>query len=157
MKKNPTLFTALIFILIACLLFGSTFMIQESKNQGNRLGPRFFPRLILLLIVMFNLILAYQAYRYPEEQKKVKKVPDEKRKRFIGTIVISVLVGFSFTLLGGFTTIFFFVLSFLIIWGQRKLKVLFLTPTLVTLGAFLLFYKLLSVRMPKGIIDALFY
>ncbi|RCW41995.1 MULTISPECIES: tripartite tricarboxylate transporter TctB family protein [unclassified Halanaerobium] len=156
MKKNPTFITAVIMILIATLLFISTYSIQVSGEQGNRLGPRFFPRLMLGLIIFFNLVLAYQSYRYPEEQKKVKPIPKDKQNRFIGTAVLGVLTGFSFNYLGGFTAIFLFVLLFLIIWNQKRIKVLVLTPILVTAGAYLLFHELLSVRMPKGIIDALF-
>ncbi|MGM0603267.1 MAG: tripartite tricarboxylate transporter TctB family protein [Bacillota bacterium] len=156
MKKNPTLITAIIIILIAALLFISTYFIQVSGEQGNRLGPRFFPRLMLVIIISFNLILAYQAYRYPEEQKKVKPIPKDKQNRFIGTAILGILTGLSFDFLGGFTTIFLFVFLFLIVWNQRRIKVLILTPILITSGAYLLFHELLSVRMPKGIIDAIF-
>src|SRR6056297_2600815 len=108
MKKNPTFITALIIILIATLLFISTYSIQVSGEQGNRLGPRFFPRLMLGIIILFNLILAYQAYRYPEEQKKVKSIPKDKQNRFMGTAILGVLTGLSFNFLGGYTTIFIF-------------------------------------------------
>lgn len=156
MKKNPTLITAIIMILIATLLFISTYSIQVSGEQGNRLGPRFFPRLMLGFIIFFNLVLAYQSYRYPEEQKKVKPIPKDKQNRFIGTAVLGVVTGLFFNYLGGFTTIFLFVFLFLLVWNQKRIKVLLLTPILVTAGAYLLFHELLSVRMPKGIIDALF-
>ncbi|HKL12083.1 MAG TPA: tripartite tricarboxylate transporter TctB family protein [Halanaerobiales bacterium] len=156
MKKNPTLIAAIAFIIVCLLLFGATFSIRVSGEQGNRLGPRFFPRLILGLIILFNAVLAYQSYRYPEEQKEVEKIPEDRRKRFIGTTILGVLTGVAFTILGGFTTIFLFVFAFLIVWKQRDLKVLILTPIFITLGAYLLFYELLSVRMPKGFIDALF-
>lgn len=156
MKKNPTLIAAIVFIIVCLLLFGATFSIRVSGEQGNRLGPRFFPRLILGLIILFNLILAYQSYRYPDEQKEVEKIPEDRKKRFIGTTILGILTGFSFNILGGFTTIFLFVLAFLLVWNQRRIKVLLLTPIFITLAAYLLFYELLSVRMPKGFIDALF-
>src|SRR6056297_4304912 len=137
MKRNPTFIAAIAFIIVCLLLFGVTFSIRVSGEQGNRLGPRFFPRLVLILIILFNVILAYQAYRYPEEQKEVKKIPEDRQKRFIGTAILGVLTGFLFSFLGGFTTIFLFVFAFLIVWNQRRLKILILTPTFITLGAYL--------------------
>ena len=140
MKKNPTLIAAIAFIIVCLLLFSATFSIRVSGEQGNRLGPRFFPRLILGLIILFNVVLAYQSYRYPEEQKEVKKIPEDRRKRFIGTTILGILTGFAFNILGGFTTIFLFVFAFLILWNQRDLKVLILNPIFINLGYYLLFY-----------------
>lgn len=155
-KKNPVLCVAIIFIVGALFFLASTYSIKETHLVGSGVGPRFFPRLTLISIIFTSVLLAFNALRNPEKQKETKISSPKEKKRLLGVLILSLLLGFSFSWIGGYTTIFLYVLFFLLIWGQRNLKTVLLTPMLVTLSIYLLFYQLLSVRMPRGLIDSLF-
>lgn len=151
--NNATVRAALVIIAICGLLFLATFSIQTAYVSGNNLGPRFFPRVILGIIVLLNLALLYQAIRYPEELKEVKKIDPEKKKRMLRTMLVSVLFAVLFRYLGGMVTIFLYGFGFMWAWRVKSPLTIVLFPLGITAGAYLVFHVLLSVRFPPGILE----
>lgn len=155
--RNSTLkFAIILYILIAIFLFITTFWIPVLDIYRNKFGPSFFPQVILLAIIFLNIIWLYQVIKQPETNIPYNKVSKEIKIRFVKTIIISLLFGILFSWIGGIAAIFLFVLSFFWVWNIRKPAILILFPIIISLGVYLIFYKFLSVRLPKGIFGGLF-
>jgi hypothetical protein len=144
------------YILIAVFLFIATFWISTISAGKNQLSPRFFPQVILSCIIFLNIIWLYQVIKDPEANVVFKKVSKEKKIRLTKTIIISLVFGILFNWLGAIPAILLCVLGFFWAWDIRKPVILILFPVGISLGVYLIFYKLLSVRLPMGIFKGLF-
>jgi len=146
----------ILYILIAVFLFIATFWIPTLSTGKSQLSPRFFPQVILLCIIFLNIIWLYQVIKDAEANVVFKKISKEKKIRLTKTIIISLIFGILFNWLGAIPAILLFVLGFFWAWNIRKPIILILFPVVISLGVYLIFYKLLSVRLPMGIFKGLF-
>lgn len=156
MRNSSIKFTIILYILIAAFLFIATFWIPTLSAGRSQLSPRFFPQVILLCIIFLNIIWLYQVIKDPEENVVFKKIPKEKKIRLTKTIIISLIFGILFNWLGAIPATLLFVFAFLWAWNIRKPLTLIIFPVAVSLGIYLIFSKLLSVRLPMGIFKGLF-
>jgi len=146
----------ILYILITVFLFIATFWVPTLSAGKSQLSPRFFPQVILLCIIFLNIIWLYQVIKDPEANVVFKKISKEKKIRLTKTIIISLIFGILFNWLGAIPAILLFVLGFFWAWNIRKPLILILFPVVISLGVYLIFYKLLSVRLPMGIFKGLF-
>lgn len=153
----------IVLFLVAVVFFGLSFYIptldQSIEIYQNRLGARFFPQFLLCGIMILSLIVIYIDYRKSKNNKSTKGsrlFSPEVKKRILSIFILVLGFGVIFDWLGAFLSIFIFVFFYLWNWGIKKLHILILTPTCVALGIYLVFTKLLSVRLPLGIFETLF-
>lgn len=156
MRNSNLKIIIIIYILIAVFLFITSFWIQTLSAGKTQLSPRFFPQIILSCIIFLNIIWLYQVIKVPEANVVFKKVSKEKKIRLTKTIIISLIFGILFNWLGAIPAILLCVLGFFWAWNIRKPVILILFPVGISLGVYLIFYKLLSVRLPMGIFKGLF-
>jgi len=153
--KNYTYITSLIIILIAIFLFGVTYQIRTTEICENRLGPRFFPRVVLGGIILLSTLLLLKSKKIVQVNNK-KSISEDNYKRFRNTIFLSFLFGLLFCWLNGIVAIFIFFLGMLLIWNVRKISELIFYPAITTFLIYIIFHVFLSVRFPRGILGNLF-
>ncbi len=152
-------------VIVATVMFlGSIFLwfvadqFPSFEKYAN-VDSDFWPKTVLVVIALTSLPILYQSIRKlisvknsPEIQLE-ENIPKEKVnvKRIIlmASVTIAYLLGFRII---GFliATIIFLVMSIWLL-GVRKKKVLVLFPVLFTTGITLLFVKLLSLPLPRGV------
>jgi len=149
--KKLTIIIIIIILFFSILLFILSFYIPTAEILKNRVGPAFFPKMILLGIMTLSIIFLFQTLKRPIEDKNVRIIVPKNRNRLILIAFITVLSGLLFNIIGGFLTIFFIIISYLWVWNIRKGLTLIIYSVGITLIIYLIFHLLLSVRLPKGI------
>lgn len=164
-KDNIIILTILI---ISVIFFGLSFYIPTLDNTipiyRYELGARIFPQIVLMGIIILSMVIIYKNYKIHKSAQEKRgsdslyQVQKNKRDRSYNINIFLLVILFSalFNWLGAFASMFLFV--FFYIWnkGMRKISTLILTPTGVVLSVYLIFYRLLSVRLPKGIFSRFF-
>ncbi|MFZ7120122.1 MAG: tripartite tricarboxylate transporter TctB family protein [Eubacteriaceae bacterium] len=159
---DKTSIVLIAIFIVATIFFWLSFHIPVLDHAipmyKNRIDAGVFPKVLTGLIMVLSIIVIYLDYKTAKSGKLKKNdivffKDSETRNRIIANFVLVFLSAIFFNVLGAFLTIFFFVLIYLWIWGIRKLSLLLLTPLFVDLGIYVIFYRLLSVRLPKGILE----
>lgn len=164
-KDNIIIITILV---ISVIFFGLSFYIPTLDNTipiyRYELGARIFPQIVLMGIIILSMVILYKNYKNHKSVKEKKSSAALNQVRGIkkdhsynfNIFLLVILFSALFNWLGAFASMFLFV--FFYIWnkGIRKISTLILTPTGVVLSVYLIFYKLLSVRLPKGIFSRFF-
>jgi len=117
------------------------------------MGPGFWPRIVLVFLmglIIFAIVI--------EIRKMIKKVSQEEDKnqkisykKFIFALVVSFGYFFIMRYVGFVIATLVFQGMFLFVQGVRQVKILILTPSVLTLLLFILFIKLMYLPLPKGI------
>ncbi len=153
--ENKNIIISATFVACAIFFLVASYWIPTVAFEDTQIGPRFFPRMLLIFIFLLNIILIIKSNKYFSDYIQSKENTKSFRRRFIGTIIASLAFGFLFNWLGAYIAIFIFVFAFLLIWDIRKPLILIVTPISTSLGVYLVFHKLLEVRLPKGIFGSL--
>jgi len=154
--KKISVMIYLLFIVISIILFVNSFSIPNPEVIQNRFGPQLYPQIILIGIIVLVSFLLYREIEINNKKESEVKEIYKNKNRFFQTIFISLIFAFLFSWLGGILSIFIFTLAFIWIWRIRKPFNLIFFPILVTLGIYIIFHVLLSVRFPKGFIGNFF-
>lgn len=154
--KKGSIKVPVIMIVISVIFLYFSFDIK-TLGTGKDIGPRFFPQVVLTLIMILSLIDLLII-----SKNKVREIHKNQFKnkifnfRLYVTIFNAFVFCFLFCFLNSYLAIFTFVLLFLLVWNTRSPTILLFIPTVTTLGVYLLFHKLLSVRLPVGILGKFF-
>ena len=151
LSGNKKMAIPVIFIVCAVFFFISSFWIPIVEFEASQVGPRFFPRMLLCFIIFLNILLIFKSKKENQSHLSAEEPSSSHKKRFVGTVISAIVFVILFSWLGAYVAMFFFVLGFLIVWGIRTPLTLILTPSLTSIGVYLVFHKLLEVRLPKGI------
>ena len=155
--ERSNLITTLAYLVITAILLGFSYEIPAKTADGGPLGPRFFPQLLLIILFVLNGInLIFSFRKGGANIQTIMTFEPARSKRFLLTVLATLLFGLLFCLVNGYLAIFVFVCVFLWIWETRRVITLVVTPILTTLGVYLLFHELLNVRLPKGFLGHLF-
>jgi len=156
LMEKGRIIVSVIIIIISVFFLYSSFDI-ETLGIGKDIGPRFFPQVVLTLIIILSLIdlLIISKNKVREENIYQFKNKTSNFRLYI-TIFNALIFCFMFCFLNSYLSIFIFVLLFLLVWNTRSPIILLLIPTVTTLGIYLFFHKLLSVRLPVGILGKFF-
>lgn len=138
------------------LLAGYFYKLTYSFKQISKydvMGPGFWPRIVLVFLmglIIFAIVI--------EIRKMIKKVSQEEDKnqkisykKFIFALVVSFGYFFIMRYVGFVIATLVFQGMFLFVQGVRQVKILILTPSVLTLLLFILFIKLMYLPLPKGI------
>lgn len=139
----------IILIVIGGLFFKESFAITSGRS-ADPIGPAGFPQAILAFILVLLLISLFNAIR-KMRSNQVEKSPLHLNMAYFGlliAIVVFILLNdiISFTLA---SIVFCFVLFLLL--GQKRYVKMMVNSIVVSIAFTLVFGKILSVPLPRGI------
>jgi putative tricarboxylic transport membrane protein len=159
MKKGPIIGNAVILIFFLFMLLES-FKLHEIRRFGE-LGSGFWPMLILALSSLLSAILLISSLmkrkekgeREPAEDPSPESIADRKRARNIVILssVATLFYIFAMQWVGFAIATLLFVLTFIVILGERRKWVLIFSPVLVTVFILVVFSKFIAIPFPRGI------
>jgi putative tricarboxylic transport membrane protein len=127
--------------------------IDENPIPG-QLGPAFWPRMILLLLMLSCVLKALESFlafgKGVADVGLSSPPPEVNVPKLVAMIVMVVAVVFFLDILGFALTNFLFLLLFLRIAGLRKKLSLFLVSFLGTIFLLYLFVWVVYLPLPKG-------
>ena len=146
-------------IVISLITFiGALYLYHETNKFGfidlyGGLGPAFWPKVLLVLLMAFSAGVAINVYR------KVKKgllpaaavtLDSGKIQLFsaMGLIVLYILL---MKIIGFLVLTPFVMIAFMYLLGEKSKGWIFTIPFVLTLGIVLLFTKVMYVPLPRGI------
>lgn len=128
------------------ILLGLFFFINSI---GMTLMNAIYPRTLCVLMILLGAVIGVQAYRKEDSSKEEKDMDYKRVFASILTLIIYLLVleklGFIIS-----TTLMVFLIPTML--GYKNVKVKLLTGIILSLTIYLVFGKLLSVHLPKGIL-----
>ncbi len=140
---------------VAWVLFYVATTFPQLKF-ADRVGPAFWPKTILLAIIVLsgflflkNVIAGLRANKFGRGEVAV--LEKEGTKGLIVAIGLSIVYGFSVPYSGFLLSIFLFQVFFLLILKVKKVLVLVLFPLSLTVTLYIIFIKVLYIPLPRGV------
>jgi putative tricarboxylic transport membrane protein len=151
-KVKPLIGPLLIFI-AAVYFYVLAGSIDENPMPG-QVGPAFWPRVILVLLMASCVLKAFEAYlafgQGLAEMGVESAPPDINVSKLIVMIILILAVVPGMEILGFALANFIFLILFIRIAGMRKLPSLIVTSLLGTIFLLYLFGKVVYLPLPKG-------
>jgi len=136
------------FIIVMGLFFKDSFVITSDRS-ADPIGPAGFPQILLIIIIVLLLISLFKTIgklKYGEEKGEPLNLNFAYFGLLLGIIVFIILNDLiSFTL----STIVFTFFLFLLL-GQKRYVRMFVQSILVAIIFTIIFGKVLSVPLPRG-------
>lgn len=168
MKKTQTkafsnLVVSLLLIALELFAWVQTGNIKTAKNAA--VQPSTFPRIMIIGMTVFTVILLVQSVikllKMEQTDPLAQKAPSMNFVKDKGVLAALFLIALCALYVWGFRTLGYvlvsMILSGIVMWliGVRKPVQLVLIAVLVPLGMWLVFYKLLQVNIPMGVLQFL--
>ena len=168
MKKTQTkafsnLVVSLLLIALEVFAWVQTGNIKTAKNAA--VQPSTFPRIMIIGMTVFTVILLGQSVvkllKMEQTDPLAQKAPSMNFVKDKGVLAALFLIALCALYVWGFRTLGYvlvsMILSGIVMWliGVRKPVQLVLIAVLVPLGMWLVFYKLLQVNIPMGVLQFL--
>jgi len=122
----------------------------DVNPMPGQLGPAFWPRALLILLMVSCGIKALEIYRAPSEGAAKKTSSGVDTLKLVLMIVAVLGVVFLMDMIGFVLANFLFLLLFMRIAGYRRMASLTLISALGTIGLLYLFVKVVYLPLPKG-------
>lgn len=149
---KPLMGPLLIFI-AAVYFYVLAGSIDENPMPG-QVGPAFWPRVILILLMASCVLKALESYlafgKGIADMGVESAPPDVSVSRLIAMIILVLAVVPGMEILGFALANFIFLILFIRIAGMRKLPSLIVTSLLGTIFLLYLFGKVVYLPLPKG-------
>lgn len=140
---------SLILALVA-VVFASSANIPQFGQESDP-GSAFYPRIVAVGLAILAVGLALQRGGW-------ESFPRGKGAVRVGAILLLLIFYAGLLEVAGFIlATFLFLISSLLITGVRRLLVLALLPAGVSVAVFYVFYRLLEVSLPRGIVEGLLF
>ena len=168
MKKTQTkafsnLVVSLLLIALEVFAWVQTGNIKTAKNAA--VQPSTFPRIMIIGMTVFTVILLVQSVikllKMEQTDPLAQTAPSMIYVKDKGVLAALFLIALCALYVWGFRTLGYvlvsMILSGIVMWliGVRKPVQLVLIAVLVPLGMWLVFYKLLQVNIPMGVLQFL--
>ena len=168
MKKTQTkafsnLIVSLLLVALEVFAWVKTYDIKVAKNAA--VQPSAFPRIMIVGMAAFTVILliqsVYKLLRMKDDDPLAKKAESMNFIKDKGVLAALFVIALCALYVWGFRSLGYVAVSMLlsgiIMWliGVRKPVQLVLIAVLVPLGMWLVFYKLLQVNIPMGVLQFL--
>ena len=168
MKKTQTkafsnLVVSLLLIALEVFAWVQTGNIKTAKNAA--VQPSTFPRIMIIGMTVFTVILLVQSVikllKMEQTDPLAQKAPSMNFVKDKGVLAALFLIALCALYVWGFRTLGYvlvsMILSGIVMWliGVRKPVQLVLIAVLVPLGMWRVFYKLLQVNIPMGVLQFL--
>jgi len=134
-----------LFFIFLSLIF---YLLSFSFPSNEDVGPAIVPRLWIFILIPLNLVLLVSILI---KKEKIMSTTDSNRSvfKFLGLLVLY-LLGIHF--LGYFFSTFFFVIAGILLLGYKNIRMTLIISACWLLFSYLVFYKLLYVPLPQGLI-----
>jgi putative tricarboxylic transport membrane protein len=143
----------LLILIAAVYLYVLAGFMDENPIPG-QLGPAFWPRVILVLLMASCVLKALESYlafgKGIADIGLESAPPDLSVPKLVAMIILILAVVPGMEILGFALANFLFLILFMRITGMRKLLSLFLTSLLGTVFLLYLFGKIVYLPLPKG-------
>ncbi|MDI6725878.1 MAG: tripartite tricarboxylate transporter TctB family protein [Smithellaceae bacterium] len=150
-KSKGELFFLLFILLGSFILFGETFYFKGSEDIGGRLGPAFWPRMLLvgIMIICVSLLVEYLIKR-GRMTETMKPRLDLRQLRFL--IAVGLITAYLLLLpLVGFIIITpLFMIAFMYLLGEPSKAWILGVSLVLTAIIVVLFTKAMYVPLPRG-------
>lgn len=147
-------------IVISLITFiGALYLYRETYNFGfidlyGGLGPVFWPRVLLVLLMVFSAGVAFNVYR----KVKAGLLPAAAELKLdrgmiqlfaaIGLIVLYIML---MKVIGFLVLTPFVMIAFMYLLGEKSKVWIFSVPFVLTIAVVLLFTKVMYVPLPRGV------
>jgi len=150
-SRLKSLLGPVLIFLLAVYLYFLAGGIDVNPMPG-QLGPAFWPRALILLLMASCGIKAVEIYWTPPSAEGGKKAssPGVDTRRLVLMIVAVLGVVFLMDMIGFILANFLFLFLFMRIAGYRRMRSLTLISVLGTLVLLFLFVKVVYLPLPKG-------
>lgn len=146
-------------VFLAVNMFFFIYSMRYSGIRDTTLGTGTFPRIILVLLMIFSVInLIRTAIRYMERHKKELKDIDEKQnsiniavmKRFLLAFLLLIIYYMLIKFVGFVVPTIIFIILMMILLSQKVNRSIFIFSVLATIILYVSFRILLKVPLPTG-------
>ncbi len=142
-----------ITLVLAAVYFYATAQIR-TLEIGDPLGPKAFPRLLGIGLLITAALLFMEIWRARNtQQQEGLQAGDRRHLKVIGAVVAWTAVYFAVFAAAGYviaTTVYLLVL--MVYFNPGKWTANILTSALFCIGSYLMFTKLLGVTLPQGVL-----
>jgi xanthine/uracil permease len=154
MKRNHLIANGAVFVFFLFMLIHA-FGLHEIRRFGE-VGSGFWPLLVLSSATILSLILLIREWRSKGGEKEERPEGNEgdsggNRIKVFGSILCLLFYVIGMPFVGFILSTFIFILFFIFVLGERRKWILALSPPLVTGLIVLVFGKLISMPLPKGV------
>lgn len=154
MRRNRLIANGAVFVFFLLMLIHA-FSLHEIRRFGE-VGSGFWPLLVLSSATLLSFILWIKEWRLkgvemeegPEEKEGHSR---ETRVKVILSILCLLLYVIVMPFIGFILSTLLFVFPLIFVLGERRKWILMLSPPLVTGLIVLVFGKLISMPLPKGV------
>jgi putative tricarboxylic transport membrane protein len=138
-------------IILAVAIYFYNLACSIGPSPMGQLGPDFWPKLILILL-MISCVIKFGEIIWNRRSlaKEAEAVPAMDNMRLTLMIVLLLVTVFAIDYLGFFLANFLFMIAFLYLVGMRKIASLLLVSVLGTIGMLYVFVKVVYLPLPKG-------
>ena len=154
MRLNRSVIVGIILMAlsIVALIYIIPAQIQTSKTYSQEMSPRFFPNLVMTILLILSIILVAARSRMPQAEDDVEPVTREELFQASGTIIIMGLCIFLIEAIGYFVCTAGALVGLMLYLGSRNWKVIFIATVVLPLFIYFLFEKGLNLELPRGIL-----
>lgn len=135
----------IIFSIYCFILVG----IESPAPTPTELGAAFWPRIILVLMII---LLIYNLYSDIKNKKSIEKIDIGgflKSKLFVGMILVAAMT-LIMPYVGFITSCFLFLVSYGFLLGERKIVKLIIFSIIITFVLYFVFQGMLDIRLERG-------
>lgn len=154
MRLNKSVIAGFILIVfsIVTLAYIIPTQIQTSKTYSQEMSPRFFPDLMMWILLILSILLILTKRKIPSSEDDVKPIRRKELFQVGGTVIIMGLSVFLIETLGYFVCTTGALAGLMLYLGSRNWKVLIIAAVLLPIFIYLLFEKGLNLELPRGIL-----
>ena len=131
--------------------YKESFLIETGRSS-DPIGPAGFPQAIILLAIVLTVISLFQTLKKRRKEQSGKPTKYvELSKEFIGLLAVIAIFALLVDTIGFVVGSFLLMLVLLFLLGERKIGKMAGVSFVVSISFTLLFGKLLSVPLPRGV------
>lgn len=150
--KNKDIRLGIVLMTIFVILFLITFTFQTSSAMGTHTTAAFFPRVVLIVLMILTALLIIQKFFKERGAFSSEKMDRDKARRVLSSMVLAILFVLGASYLGSLVSIALFVIAIMWTWGVRNKLVILLNAILTPCFIYLVFTEVLTVQLPSGIL-----
>jgi hypothetical protein len=144
-------------VISGVVFFSSLFLyLYATRYKGHeiygKLGPGFWPKFILICMMILSLWIAVDAFRARKKAKKFSDLPKsvDSRIRFLSALILIIAYFFLMNIIGFVILTPFFLIAFMILLGEKSWPWMIGLSIGMTVLIILAFTQAMYVPLPRG-------
>lgn len=150
--RTDLVLTLLIFLVCGVLFYVTTGFEEVSQLLSQNIGPEWFPRLLIWVIVLLSLVLPFEHLMLKQRGVSIDKDRSNRIKpiSFITAALLACVVA-SIPLVGTLIAMILGCVLLPLLWGERRMKILIPYVILFPATVAILFTQVLKVYFEPGL------